>query len=139
MRTHSFLDTNILVYAVAGDAETRFKRQRALALIQSESFGLSTQVLQEFYVVTTRKLEVPLTPEQALRWIEQFDCFPCVQVDVELIKLSIEASARFHLSYWDAAVLSCAKALGSAVLYSEDFNHGQTYDGVKVINPFLTD
>jgi predicted nucleic acid-binding protein len=40
------------------------------------------------------------------------------------------------ISYWDAAILSAAQALGSDAVYSEDLNHGQFYSGVRVVNPF---
>jgi len=44
---------------------------------------------------------------------------------------------RFQVSYWDAAILAAAKRLGCHTVYSEDMNHGQDYDGVCVVNPFL--
>lgn len=50
MTVDSFLDTNILVYAAAGFGPELPKRKRALDLIENENFGLSAQVLQEFYV-----------------------------------------------------------------------------------------
>ena len=66
MSVEAFLDTNVLVYAAAGRAEEATKRARALALIDDLDFGLSAQVLQEFYVTVVRKVEVPLTPVEAL-------------------------------------------------------------------------
>jgi predicted nucleic acid-binding protein len=41
------------------------------------------------------------------------------------------------LRFYDAAILAAAQQLGCQTLYSEDLNHGQTYDTVQVINPFL--
>ncbi|HUE95864.1 MAG TPA: hypothetical protein VMN39_04365, partial [Longimicrobiaceae bacterium] len=73
MSVEAFLDTNVLVYAAAGggeDEEKTAKRQRAVQLIEEEDFGLSAQVLQEFFVNVTRKIEVPLSPSEALEWIE---------------------------------------------------------------------
>ena len=72
MSVECFLDTNVLVYAAGGRGTQEPKRNRALELIASEDFGLSAQVLQEFYVTVTRKIEVPLPPEKALEWVEQF-------------------------------------------------------------------
>jgi predicted nucleic acid-binding protein len=40
------------------------------------------------------------------------------------------------LSYWDAAILTAAKKMGCATVYSEDLSTGQDYDGVSVLNPF---
>ena len=44
---------------------------------------------------------------------------------------------RFQTSYWDVAILAAAKAARCPQLISEDLNHGQNYDGVTVVNPFL--
>jgi predicted nucleic acid-binding protein len=41
------------------------------------------------------------------------------------------------ISNWDAAILAAAKELDPSTVFSEDFSHGQTYDGVTVLNPFL--
>jgi predicted nucleic acid-binding protein len=136
MRIDCFLDTNILVYAAAGRGAEEAKRQRALELIETEEFGLSAQVLQEFYVTVVRKLEVPLSAQQALQWIEQLEIFPCLAIDTGVVKLGIEMSERFQLSYWDGAIIAAAEALGAPILYTEDLNHGQRYGTVIVRDPF---
>ena len=138
MSVESFLDTNILVYAATGRGREEAKRQRALELIDSEEFGLSAQVLQEFFVTVCRKVEVPLSSAQALEWIEQLEAFPIQPVDVTTVKIGIEFSSRYKISYWDGAILAAAEALGAGVVYSEDLNHGQTYGSLTVRNPFLT-
>jgi predicted nucleic acid-binding protein len=137
MSVDSFLDTNILVYAAAGKGPNEAKRQRALALIERETFGLSAQVMQEFYVTVCRKIEQPLSAEQALEWIEQLEVFPCIAIDISLIKIAIELSQRYLISYWDGAIIAAAQALGAKVLYSEDLNNGQQYGTVRVCNPFI--
>jgi predicted nucleic acid-binding protein len=131
-----FLDTNILIYAALGRAAEEAKRKTASDLIASTQFGLSAQVLQEFYTVVTRKSERPLAPDKALEWIELLEVFPCVPVDASLVKRGAEHSVRHRISYWDGAILAAAEALGAATLYSEDLNHGQTYGAVRVCNPF---
>jgi predicted nucleic acid-binding protein len=136
MSVECFLDTNILVYAAAGRGTEEAKRRRALEIIENENFGLSSQVLQEFYVTVVRKIEIPLSPEQALEWIEQFAYFPCLSIDVPIVKLGIEFSERYQISYWDGAILASAEALGATILYSEDLNDGQLYNNVRVMNPF---
>lgn len=135
MNVDSFVDTNVLVYAAARDDEAR--RRRALDLIDSERFAVSAQVLQEFYVSVTRKLEVPLAPEQALEWIEQLEAFPCVSIDAALVKIAVETSVRYRIAYWDAAIIAAAQAAGAKVVFTEDLNHGQHYGEVQVRNPFV--
>lgn len=131
-----FLDTNILIYAALGKATEEAKRKAASELIASTQFGLSAQVLQEFYTVVTRKSARPLAPVQALEWIELLEVFPCVPIDASLVKRGAENSVRYRISYWDGAILAAAEALGAATLYSEDLNDGQNYGGVRVCNPF---
>ena len=139
MSVDCLLDTNVLVYAAAGRDAEETKRKRAVELIENEDFGLSAQVLQEFYVTVVRKIDVPLSVKQALEWIDQFDAFPCAAMDRELVKIAIELSERYQISYWDGAMIAATESLGAATLFSEDLNHGQLYGSVQVINPFQTE
>jgi predicted nucleic acid-binding protein len=136
MTARVFFDTNILVYAAVGTGRDEPKRKRALALIESEDFGTSAQVLQEFFVTVVRKASRPLSAAQALDWIEQWAAFPCQAIDHQLVRIAIEQSERFKISYWDAAILVAAEALGSDTVYSEDLSDGQRYGRVRVVNPF---
>jgi len=136
MNAKVFFDTDVLVYAAVGTGKDESKRKRALDLIQSEDFGTSAQVLQEFFVTVVRKALRPLSAAQALEWIEQWAAFPCQPIDRELVQIAVGISERFTISYWDAAILAAAEALGSRIVYSEDLNDGQQYDEVRVINPF---
>ena len=136
MNAKVFFDTNVLVYAAVGTGKNESKRKRALDLIQSEDFGTSAQVLQEFFVTVVRKASRPLSAAQALEWIEQWAAFPCQPIDRELVQIAAWISERFTISYWDAAILAAAEALGSRIVYSEDLNDGQRYGEVRVINPF---
>lgn len=136
MSVDAFLDTNVLVYAAAGRNSEERKRERALGLIEEEEFGLSAQVLQEFYVTVTRKIDGPLSADRALEWVELLESFPCAAVDSSLVKIGAEASERFRVSYWDGAVLAAADILGAKTLFSEDLNDGQLYGRIRVVNPF---
>jgi len=75
-------------------------------------------------------------PAAATEWIEQFERFPCLAIDAAVVKLAIEASERWRLSYWDGAILAAAEALGAKTLYSEDLGHGRLYGSVRVRDPF---
>ncbi len=136
MNAKVFFDTNVLVYAAIGTGKEEPKRKRALGLIQSEDFGTSAQVLQEFFVTVAKKALRPLSAAQALEWIEQWAAFPCQPIDRELVQIAIALSERFAISYWDAAILAAAEALGARLVYSEDLNDGQQYGQVRVVNPF---
>ena len=131
-----FFDTNVLVYAAIGTGRDARKQKRALELIGSEDFGTSAQVLQEFFVTVVRKASRPLSTVQAMEWIEQWIEFPCQSIDHQLVRIAIELSERYAISYGDAAILAAADALGAHTVYSEDLNDGQRYGRVRVVNPF---
>jgi predicted nucleic acid-binding protein len=136
MTAKVFFDTNVLVYAAVGTGKDESRRKRALALIEAEDFGTSAQVLQEFFVTVVKKVFRPLSAAQALEWIEQLTAFPCQAIDHRVVRIAIEQAERYTISYWDAAILVAAEALGAETVYSEDLNDGQRYGGVRVVNPF---
>lgn len=137
MSVEVFLDTNVLIYAVSSAPEELSKKERALELIQHADFGLSAQVLQEFYVNVTRKIAKPLAPDVAVELLDQFRHFPLVPTDYPLVVAGVEAAVRYRISYWDGAIIAAAERLGAGTLFSEDLSHGQEYGGVRVVNPFL--
>jgi predicted nucleic acid-binding protein len=137
MNADVFFDTNVLVYAAMGAAKDEPKKKRALTLITAADFGTSAQVLQEFYVTVVRKAARPLSPAQALAWIEQWAVFPCQPIDHRLVRVAIAHSERYGISYWDGAIIAAAEALGATTIYSEDLNSGQRYGRVRVVNPFV--
>jgi len=87
-------------------------------------------------VTVVRKASRPISAAQALEWIEQWTAFPCQAIDHQLVRIAIEQSERFAISYWDAAILVAAEALGADTVYSEDLSDGQRYGRVRVVNPF---
>jgi predicted nucleic acid-binding protein len=137
MKIDCFLDTNVLIYAALGRGLYETKRTIAHDLVVNTRFGISTQVLQEFYANVTRKTEVPLTPAEALEWIDELELQACATVDKTLIRVAIEISERYRINYWDGAILAAAERLGAEIVYTEDLSHGQTYGPVRVVNPFL--
>ena len=136
MSVDCFLDTNVIVYAATGRGAEDAKRERALELIETCAFGISAQVLQEFFVTVVYKIDVRLTPAEALKWVEELEVFPCLPIDAALVKIGAELSSRHRISYWDGAILAAAESLGAPVLYSEDFGHLRRYGSVQVLNPF---
>lgn len=136
MRVEAFFDTNILVYAAVGAGKDAAKKQRAMELVRTVEFGTSAQVLQEFFVTIVRKAARPLSAARALEWIDEWTAFPCQPLDHQLVRIAVEKSERYQISYWDGAIVAAAEALGTDIVYSEDLNHGQRYGHVQVINPF---
>lgn len=139
MSVDCFLDTNVLVYAISSAPAEVAKKELAIELIGHADFGLSAQVLQEFYVTVTRKIARPLSPEVAVALLAELRVFPMVETDYPLIVAGIEASLEHGISYWDGTIVAAASTLGASVLYTEDLNHGQTYGSVRAVNPFLSE
>ena len=136
MSVECFFDTNILVYASSAAAEDIPKRKAALELVRNEDFGLSAQVLQEFYVTVTRKIRIPIEPPAALALLDLYRTFPVALTDYPLVVAGIETSLRYRISYWDGAIVAAAESLGAEVLFTEDLAHGQRYGSLRVVNPF---
>jgi predicted nucleic acid-binding protein len=135
----AFFDTNVLVYLFDNDAAEKQERARELLAQQAGSGQvlLSTQVLQEFFVAATRKLSRPLPVDDAARAIRRLAAFQVVQVDTGMILEAIAVSKRFGISFWDALIVQAARQGGAEILYSEDLQHNQDVEGVRIVNPFL--
>lgn len=131
-----FLDSNILVYAAVPSGNEEHKQRIANSIVDNFQFGISAQVLQEFYVVTQR-VPTPLSQAEVKEWLEMLEEFPCVNVDASLVRSGIAVSQRYQISYWDGAIIAAAELLGAETLYTEDLNHEQIYGSVQVVNPFL--
>lgn len=97
---------------------------------------MSTQVLQEFYVTVTRKLELPLSPEKAEEVVSQFMVFPLVEINSSHILKAIRKSINLQFSFWDALIIEAAISGGASILYTEDLQHVQIIDNLKILNPF---
>ena len=136
MADRVFVDTNVFVYADDDDAGPKRDRARALLaeLIPSGRAVVSTQVLQEFFVVANRKLAIP--PERARQRVEVLAQLHVVLVRPELILGAIDLHRLHSLSFWDALILKSASTAGCTCVLSEDLNAGQVIDGVRIDNPF---
>ena len=132
-----FVDTNVLLYAISRDPSELTKARRANELISSRDLGLSVQVLQEFYVQATRDSRADrLTHEQAAALVESFRRFSVQETTVGVMLAAMDTRQRFGISFWDAAILEAARALGCEVVLSEDLSDSQDYMGIRVENPF---
>ena len=135
--TRTFLDTNILVYAE--DRADPVKQRKAVELIlehkRQRTGVVSLQVLQEFFVTVTRKLKLDVGV--ARYKVEFHSRFQVAEPTVSDILAAIDLHRLHGFSFWDALVLRMAKQAGCRVLLSEDIQHGEEVDGVRIVNPFL--
>lgn len=132
----SFIDTNVLVYADAGDEPT--KQARAVARITQLRLDgegvLSTQVRQEFANVALRKLGLPaVLVRERLAFYAGFEVVPTTPA---LITAALDLHLTHGLAFYDALVAQAAIASGCARLYSEDFQTGRHLGKLLIENPF---
>lgn len=133
-----FVDTNILAYA--HDSSEGVKQAIAKDLLdelwESERGALSTQVLQEFYVVATRKFEPPLSRKEAREVVNNYGEWRLVRIDLILIINASNLEEQHQLSFWDALIVEAARRSGATRLLSEDLSSGSTIKGIAIENPF---
>ena len=133
----TFVDTNILLYAVCPGSHERAKAEKARDILRRDDLALSVQVLQEFYVQATRPTRTqPLSHADATALIALWLRFHVVELSVPLMQTALRLKDRYQTSYWDASILAAADTAGCTDLLSEDLNPGQSYAAVRVINPF---
>ena len=139
MAARSFFDTNVLVYTDDHDAPG--KQAKALELVERARLGgwgaVSTQVLQEYFVAATVKLR--LRPEIARRKVELFGRLDLVLIDLPDILAAIDLVRLHFIGFWDALILRAAHRAGCTVLLTEDLQHGASFDGIEIHNPFRAD
>ena len=131
-----FVDTNVLLYAY--DLESPQKRTRAKGIVEEggKSLGqlvISVQVLQELEVNLERK---KVSRGEIHQLIYDLSVWPVVDNTLMILKMALSEQIRWKLSLWDAMILAAARSVGARELVTEDFSHGQNYDGVRAVNPF---
>jgi predicted nucleic acid-binding protein len=137
MTAKYFVDTNIFVYALdRGAGAKQAEATRVLEALKEDVIGvISTQVLQEFYAVTTLKLRMD---SRVVRNALDMMCgLEVVLLDVPLIREAIDCGILNTISFWDALILAAARKASCSVLWTEDLNDGQAIQGVRISNPFL--
>ena len=136
MKERSFIDSNILIYS--DDADEPEKQKVALDLLKSGwnngNAVLSTQVLQEYFSASTRKLKLPA--EHAQRKIELLSHLEIASIEHQDIVRAIELHRLHSFSFWDSLIVRMAQKTACAILYSEDMQDGRKIDGVQIVNPF---
>jgi predicted nucleic acid-binding protein len=138
MADRVFVDTNVLVYS--RDASEPEKRKQAMVwmdhLWRTRSGRLSFQVLQEFYITVTDKLDPGLDRENARKDICSFLTWRPVYVDDRVFNGAWHIQDRYGLSWWDALIVSAAQVADCRYLLTEDLQEEQVFGNLQVLNPF---
>ena len=135
-----FVDTNVLVYS--RDAAETVKQPRATswreALWHARAGRLSAQVLNEYYITLTRKLVPALKRDEVRRQVLDLALWQPVPMSAQLLKRSWGIEDRFKISFWDSLIVAAAQTAGCLYLLTEDLAAGADFDGVTIVDPFVT-
>ena len=134
--TRIALDTNLLAYAEGVNGEER--RRIALAILQDQPQGtlmIPVQALGELFVVLTRKAgrAAAEARDAVLGWS---DSYPLIETTPDVMIEAMELATTHRLAFWDSIMLAAAAQAGCRLLLSEDMQHGFTWRGVTIRNPF---
>lgn len=133
-----FVDTNVLLYSEDGAHADKHLRARdwLRALWVKRCGRLSNQVLNEFYVNATRKLKPPMPAGDARAEVRRYQRWQPWQNDHTTVESAWALESRYQLNYWDALMTAAALQQGCNLLLTEDLQHDQQIDGVRIVNPF---
>lgn len=133
-----FVDTNVLVYArdASEPAKQRAASRWLEALWRSRQGRLSVQVLQEYYVVVTSKLDPGLGRDEAREDVRALLAWHPLPLDSALAEEAWRVEDEAGLSFWDALIVAAARRSGCRYLLTEDLQDGQRVRGVGVLDPF---
>ncbi len=138
MSVPTFVDSNVLVYA--RDASEPEKQPRAKAWMRhlwaTQQGRLSQQVLHEFYVTVTRKLDPGLDPWAARQDVRALLAWEPLALDAQMMEGAWDLEDRYSLSWWDALIVSAARVARCSLLLTEGLQDGYDFDGVRIVNPF---
>jgi predicted nucleic acid-binding protein len=137
MTARVFVDTNVLVYA--RDLTDAHKHERSLAWVaalwQERAGRLSWQVLHEYYVTVTRKLDPPRASVDARDDVTSLVTWRPIPLDLLTIDSAWDAEDRFGLSWWDSLIVAAAWRGECTHLLTEDLQSGRKLDGLTIISP----
>jgi len=134
----TFIDTNVLVYAHDADAGARHAAAKALLaeLWDNRNGSLSTQVLQEFYAVVTRKFKPPMPRAKARAIVAAYAEWCDIATEPQLIVAASRLEEEHTLSFWDSLIVQAAIHSGADRILSEDLQDGRRFGSVTIKNPF---
>ena len=132
------LDTNVMAYAEGvGDAKRCRAARNLVARLPGHLVVVPVQTLGELYRVLVGKAgNAPAAARAAiLSWAAAFDV---ADSTFDALRAALDLAADQQTPIRDALILSVAADQKCRLLLSEDFQHGFTWRGVTVLNPFQT-
>ena len=140
MTDRVFVDTNVLVYSRDASEPPKQKQAMAwMARLWSEKTGrLSFQVLNEFYVTVTNKLQPGMDRQSAREDMRSLLAWRPIPLDIRVVEGAWRIQDRYKLSWWDALIVSAAQVGDCRYLLTAGLQANRNMGNVEVINPFRT-
>ena len=134
-----FVDSDVLIYRRdRADEKKNDKATEWLEFLWRTQFGrLSTQVLEEFYITATQRLDPKVPKETARQDVRDLMSWKPVAWDAKLIADAWSAQDRYKTSWWDSLIVAAAQSAGCRILLTADLPDGQAFDSLEVVNPFI--
>jgi predicted nucleic acid-binding protein len=133
MRVEAFFDTNVLIYAVALNDPRNARAEELLAL----GGTISVQILNEFVSVARRKISMSWREVTGALNAFRILCPSPLPITIEMHEAALKIATRHGYGIYDSLVIAAALEAECAILYSEDYQDGQTIDGrLTIRNPF---
>lgn len=133
MPVRDFLDTNVLIYALAQNDPRAVKAEALLA----KGGTVSVQSLNEFVSVSRRKLNMSWKEVREALDLIGILCPNPVSISLATHQSALTIAEKYGYTIFDALIASSALEAGCRTLYSEDLQDGQVINRQLTIrNPF---
>jgi predicted nucleic acid-binding protein len=135
-----FLDTNLFVYTFDSRAPSKAKRAAQLIRRAADTGEgiISYQVVQEFFNTAFRRFPQPMTVAEAEQYlVTVLRPLLAVHSSPALYVEGLRIYEKYKVSWYDSLIVAAALEGGCEKLYSEDFQHGQKIEGMRIENPFV--
>ena len=140
MRDKVFFDTNIIVYLFDKSEEKKHTQAKKIfiASLQDATSYISNQVINEFIVIASQKIENPIPLNHIRKNLEFLRTSLNIHtIDFETSLKAIDVKLKYHFSFWDSLIIASALESNCSILYSEDMQHGQVIeDKLRILNCF---
>ncbi|MBR4617168.1 MAG: PIN domain-containing protein [Kiritimatiellae bacterium] len=132
----TFIDSNVFIYSVdkRNPENMRIAREIITAAVDNQTFTISQQVLNEFANVSLKKLS--MTVGEVRECIEEFLNINVAEQRLDWTCKALDIKRRYNIQFYDSLLLAAASDNGCDEILTEDLADGQTYCGVRAVNPF---
>ena len=128
-----FFDSNVLIYAFTQAGDKTDSAQQIL----SHGGAVNVQALNETANTLRRKFNVGWPRIGQIIDAILRACPHPLPLALETHRAALRICERYQYSMYDGLIIAAAVEARCTTLYSEDLQHGQVIEDVRIVNPFL--